>query len=47
MTYCEYINTIDEEKPALNKEYHDNHYGFRIESDNKLFEHLLFEINLS
>ena len=45
MTYCEYIKTIQGEKLDLHKEYHDNHYGFPIEDDNKLFERLMFEIN--
>src|SRR5450759_1365387 len=45
MTYCEYINTISGEKHNLHKEYHDNHYGFPIESDEELFERLMFEIN--
>jgi len=45
MTYCEYINTISGEKHDLHKEYHDNHYGFPIESDDELFERLMFEIN--
>lgn len=45
MTYCEYISTIAGENLALHKEYHDNHYGFPIDSDNELFERLMFEIN--
>ncbi len=45
MTYCEYINTISGETHDLHKEYHDNHYGFPIESDDELFERLMFEIN--
>jgi DNA-3-methyladenine glycosylase I len=45
MTYCEYIKTITGEKLDLHKEYHDNHYGFSIDDDNKLFERLMFEIN--
>jgi DNA-3-methyladenine glycosylase I len=45
MTYCEYILTISGEKLDLHKEYHDNHYGFPIDDDNKLFERLMFEIN--
>ena len=45
MTYCEYLNTIDGEKLALHKEYHDNHYGFPLDDDNLLFERLMFEIN--
>lgn len=45
MTYCEYIETISGEALALHKEYHDNHYGFPLDDDNKLFERLMFEIN--
>jgi len=45
MTYCEYINTISGENYDLHKEYHDNHYGFPLRDDNKLFERLMFEIN--
>jgi DNA-3-methyladenine glycosylase I len=45
MTYCEYINSISGENQALHKEYHDNHYGFPIETDDELFERLMFEIN--
>jgi DNA-3-methyladenine glycosylase I len=45
MTYCEYLNTITGENLALHKEYHDNHYGFPIDDNDKLFERLMFEIN--
>ena len=45
MTYCDYIKTITGEQLSLHKDYHDNYYGFPIESDNELFERLMFEIN--
>jgi DNA-3-methyladenine glycosylase I len=45
MTYCEYITTISGDNLNLHKEYHDNHYGFPIKDDSKLFERLMFEIN--
>jgi DNA-3-methyladenine glycosylase I len=45
LTYCDYISTLSGEKLSLHKEYHDNHYGFPIESDDELFERLMFEIN--
>ncbi|MFN8239935.1 MAG: DNA-3-methyladenine glycosylase I [Bacteroidales bacterium] len=45
MTYCEYLKSIDGEKLALHKEYHDNHYGFPIDDDNELFGRLILEIN--
>ena len=45
MTYCEYIQTISGEQLNLHREYHDNHYGFPLKNDDKLFERLMFEIN--
>jgi DNA-3-methyladenine glycosylase I len=45
MTYCEYILTISGEQLNLHKEYHDNHYGFPLTDDDKLFERLMLEIN--
>ena len=34
-----------EERRALHKNYHDNHYGFPIHDDNELFGRLIMEIN--
>lgn len=47
MSYCDYINNNSSELTdfLLNKEYHDNHYGFPIDDDNELFGRLLLEIN--
>jgi hypothetical protein len=45
MTYCEYIRTIGGDQFKLHKEYHDNHYGFPLNDDNRLFGRLMFEIN--
>ncbi len=45
MTYCEYLKTLKGDVLKLHSEYHDNHYGFPINDDNKLFERLMFEIN--
>jgi len=45
MTYCEYINTITGDQQRLHREYHDNHYGFPLQSDDGLFERLMLEIN--
>lgn len=45
MTYCDYITTLNGDQLELHKEYHDNHYGFPIDSDDELFERLMFEIN--
>lgn len=42
-TYCDYIATLD--KSNVHKKYHDNEYGFPIESDNDLFARLVLEIN--
>ena len=45
MTYCDYIGTIAGNQLQLHKEYHDNHYGFPLKDDDRLFERLMFEIN--
>lgn len=46
MSYCSYIETMQpEERKALHKNYHDNHYGFPIHDDNELFGRLIMEIN--
>ena len=46
MSYCDAIkNMLPEERKALHKNYHDNHYGFPIHDDNELFGRLLMEIN--
>jgi DNA-3-methyladenine glycosylase I len=47
MSYCQYINQPSEQTADyfLNKDYHDNHYGFPIEDDNELFGRFLLEIN--
>jgi DNA-3-methyladenine glycosylase I len=42
-TYCEYVRTHPED--TFNKSYHDTEYGFPIETDDQLFERLMFEIN--
>jgi DNA-3-methyladenine glycosylase I len=36
---------MPDEKKALHKNYHDNHYGFPIHNDNELFGRLILEIN--
>ncbi len=43
MSYCSYCATL--ESNNHHKIYHDNHYGFKIESDNELFGRLILEIN--
>lgn len=45
MSYCSVIETMPEERKALHKNYHDNHYGFPISDDNELFGRLILEIN--
>jgi DNA-3-methyladenine glycosylase I len=46
MSYCNYIDHMQpEDKKALHKNYHDNHYGFPIHNDNELFGRLIMEIN--
>jgi DNA-3-methyladenine glycosylase I len=46
MSYCNAIEKmLPEERKALHKNYHDNHYGFPIHDDNELFGRLIMEIN--
>jgi DNA-3-methyladenine glycosylase I len=45
MSYCRAIESMPEEKQALHKNYHDNHYGFPIHDDDELFGRLVMEIN--
>ena len=42
--YCVYVSLITE-SGDVDKIYHDNHYGVRIEDDNELFGRLVMEIN--
>lgn len=43
MSYCQYCNELNEDN--LHKIYHDNFYGYKIDSDNELFGRLILEIN--
>ena len=47
MSYCCYIaeGLSETSDFLLNKEYHDNHYGFPIADDNELFGRFILEIN--
>lgn len=46
MSYCNAVGNMQpEERKALHKNYHDNHYGFPIHDDNELFGRLIMEIN--
>lgn len=45
MSYCTAILTMTDEKKAIHKPYHDEHYGFPIHNDNELFGRLIMEIN--
>lgn len=42
--YCAYVASLTD-KNDVDKNYHDNHYGVRIEDDNELFCRLVMEIN--
>jgi DNA-3-methyladenine glycosylase I len=45
MSYCSAIPGMKEADLAVHKLYHDQHYGFPIESDDELFCRLVLEIN--
>lgn len=45
MSYCTAIETMNEERKAVHKNYHDHHYGFPIHNDDELFGRLIMEIN--
>ena len=45
MSNCSAIETMQEDKKALHKAYHDKLYGFPIHDDNELFCRLVLEIN--
>ncbi|NCI47877.1 DNA-3-methyladenine glycosylase I [Sediminibacterium soli] len=45
MSYCRAIDSMNEERKALHKTYHDTRYGFPIHDDNELFCRLVLEIN--
>ncbi|MCG2616709.1 DNA-3-methyladenine glycosylase I [Terrimonas sp. NA20] len=45
MSYCNAIIGMTDEKKAIHKPYHDEHYGFPIHDDNELFGRLIMEIN--
>jgi len=45
MSYCNAIETMQDERKALHKAYHDKLYGFPIHDDNELFCRLVLEIN--
>jgi DNA-3-methyladenine glycosylase I len=42
-TYCDYV--MSQDNSNVHKIYHDNEYGFPIESDDGLFARLVLEIN--
>ncbi len=42
--YCNYVSKLTDIND-VDKIYHDNHYGVRIEDDNELFGRLIMEIN--
>lgn len=45
MSYCKAILKMKPADYAVNKNYHDNHYGFTIDSDDELFCRMVLEIN--
>ena len=45
MSYCSWLKTLEGDKLALHKAYHDRHYGFPLHDDNELFCRLVLEIN--
>lgn len=45
MSYCRAIASMEGERKALHKAYHDKLYGFPIGDDNELFCRLVLEIN--
>ena len=45
MYYCDYINTLPDNRKEIQRIYHDHQYGFPIDDDNELFERLVLEIN--
>jgi DNA-3-methyladenine glycosylase I len=45
MSYCSAIEYMIDDRKAIHKAYHDQHYGFPIHDDNELFGRLIMEIN--
>jgi DNA-3-methyladenine glycosylase I len=45
MSYCSFSYSLKQGEQEVHKIYHDNHYGFPIESDDELFCRLILEIN--
>jgi DNA-3-methyladenine glycosylase I len=45
MSYCTFSNALQPGEKTVHKVYHDNHYGFPIETDDELFCRLILEIN--
>lgn len=43
MSYCDFAVSLPEGN--VHKDYHQNHYGFPVKSDQALFERLVLEIN--
>jgi len=42
-SYCDYVNNAG--KDTVHRNYHDNEYGFPLQTDNELFARLILEIN--
>ena len=44
-SYCHFIHNLKPEDENIHRDYHNNHYGFPLESDDELFCRLVLEIN--
>src|SRR5215813_3281795 len=42
-SYCDFV--LNAGKDTIHRHYHDNEYGFPLQSDNELFARLVLEIN--
>ena len=42
-SYCDFVNNAG--KDTVHRHYHDNEYGFPLQTDNELFARLILEIN--
>src|SRR5215470_12996651 len=42
-SYCEFV--LNAGKDTVHRHYHDNEYGFPLQTDNELFARLILEIN--
>lgn len=45
MSYCKYVNALQNEQMNVHQIYHNTQYGFPIQNDDELFGRLILEIN--